>query len=125
MDQADLESELEAALARIAHSKGSLSSTGELLAVLAAAGGSGASTVAVNLSAVLAKQHQKCCLVDLHPGRGDLDGLLDVKPQFTLADLCLNQARLDRAMFEKTLTRHSGGIHLLGRTASLDGFPRH
>ncbi|HYV39497.1 MAG TPA: hypothetical protein VE988_27655, partial [Gemmataceae bacterium] len=72
-----------------------------------------ASTLAVNVSATLAKKHQQCCLVDLHPGRGDLDGMLDVKPQFTLADLCLNQSRLDRAMFEKTLTRHDAGIHLL------------
>jgi pilus assembly protein CpaE len=36
-----------------------------------------------------------------------------LKPQFTLADLCLNVSRLDRAMFEKMLVRHSSGVHLL------------
>src|SRR5205823_7065498 len=30
-----------------------------------------------------------------------------------LADICLNVARLDRAMFEKALVPHAGGIHLL------------
>ncbi|TMQ32420.1 MAG: hypothetical protein E6K70_18660, partial [Planctomycetota bacterium] len=36
-----------------------------------------------------------------------------MKPQFNLADLCLNVARLDRAMFEKMLAKHSSGVQLL------------
>jgi pilus assembly protein CpaE len=114
LDEAELEAGLEAALARL-HSKGeSATPTGRVVAVLACSGGSGASTLAVNLATVLAREHQRCALIDLKPGRGDLAALLDLKPAFTLADLCLNVARLDRAMFEKVLVEHPSGVHLLG-----------
>jgi pilus assembly protein CpaE len=44
---------------------------------------------------------------------GDLAALLDLKPTHTLAELCLNAARLDRVMFERSLARHASGVHLL------------
>jgi pilus assembly protein CpaE len=62
----------------------------------------------------LARDHKRCGLLDLKPGRGDLAALLDLKPTFTLADLCLNLERLDRAMFERVLAQHPSGVHLLG-----------
>jgi pilus assembly protein CpaE len=86
--------------------------------VLAASGGVGASTVAANLAVALAKGHSTCALLDLKPGRGDLAALLDLKPQFTLADLCNQASRLDRAIFEKMLVRHPCGVHLLGAPQS-------
>jgi pilus assembly protein CpaE len=82
--------------------------------MLAASGGSGASSLAVNIAVLLAKDFEKCAMLDLKPGIGDLAALLDLKPQFNLADLCLNVSRLDRAMFEKMLTRHPCGVSLLG-----------
>jgi len=87
---------------------------GTIAVVVGAKGGVGASTLAVNLATVLAKTHGKAALLDLNPGRGDLAALLDLKPQFSLADLCLNVTRLDRAIFEKMLVRHASGVHLLG-----------
>jgi pilus assembly protein CpaE len=81
---------------------------------LSASGGTGASTLAANIATVIAKDEHKCVLIDLKPGRGDLASLLDLKPQFTLADLCQNTSRLDRTMFEKMLVRHPSGVALLG-----------
>ena len=52
-------------------------------------------------------------LLDLKPGRGDLAALLDLKPVYHLADLCVNVARLDAAMFEKMLVAHESGVRLL------------
>jgi pilus assembly protein CpaE len=69
--------------------------------------------VAVNLATVLARDHQPCALLDLKPGRGDLAALLDLKPAFHLADLCVNVCRLDQAMLEKALARHDSGVQLL------------
>ena len=114
LDEAELESGLEAALARFQSKEVVSAPVGRVVAVLPSSGGSGASTLAVNLAAVLAKDHQQCALLDLKPGRGDLAALLDLKPIFTLADLCLNVARLDRAMFEKVIVQHPSGIHLVG-----------
>ena len=111
LDQTDLEAGLEAALARL-HLRDETPS-GRMVGILAASGGSGASTLAVNVASVLAREHGKCALLDLKAGRGDLAALLDLKPAFTLADICLNVARLDRAMFEKVLAPHTSGVHLL------------
>jgi pilus assembly protein CpaE len=112
LDEAELETGLDAALARL-QSKQEAAPVGRLITVLGASGGSGASTLAVNIASVLAKDHERCALIDLKPGRGDLAALLDLKPAFHLADLCVNVARLDRAMFEKVLVRHQSGVHLL------------
>jgi pilus assembly protein CpaE len=114
LDEADLEAGLESVLARLQIKQEANAPPGRLLALLAASGGSGASSLAANLAVVLAREHQKCALLDLKPGIGDLAALLDLKPQFNLADLCQNIMRLDRAMFEKMLVRHASGVHLLG-----------
>ena len=114
LDEADLEQGLDPVLARW-QGRGSAGGrvVGRLIGVLAASGGSGASTLAVNIAAVLARDHGKCGLIDLKPGKGDLAALLDLNPPFHLADLCQNVTRLDQAMFEKVLVRHDSGVHLL------------
>jgi pilus assembly protein CpaE len=114
LDEEELETSFDAGLARLKVRQESQAPNGRLLAVVSASGGTGASTLTVNVATVLAADEQKCALIDLKPGRGDLASLLDLKPQFTLADLCLNVTRLDRAMFDKMLVRHASGVHLLG-----------
>lgn len=121
LDEAELETGLEAALARMQRKDETAASNGRVVAVLPAGGGCGASTLAVNVATTLAKEHGRCALVDLKPGRGDLAALLDLKPTFTLADLCLNLSRLDRAMFEKVLVTHPSGVHLLGSPQMFGG----
>jgi pilus assembly protein CpaE len=110
----DLEKGLDGVLSRVAGKEAVAAPQGRFLAVLACSGGCGASTLAVNIAACLAKDHGKCGLMDLKPGRGDLPALLDLRPQFNLADICRNLARLDKGMFEKMVVRHASGIHLLG-----------
>jgi pilus assembly protein CpaE len=114
LDEADLEVGLEAGLSRLRGKADQDGPTGLLFAVLAASGGCGASTVAVNLASVLGKSLGESLLVDLKPGRGDLAALLALKPQYTLLDICAQENRLDRAMFAKMLVRHPSGIQLLG-----------
>lgn len=114
VDVAELEVEFPAALRRLLPRAEPEERVGDLVGVLSASGGCGASTVAVNLAAVRAREHGQSVLIDLNLGRGDLAALLDVKPQFSLADVCLNEGRLDQAMLGKMLVRHPSGIHLLG-----------
>lgn len=113
LDQAEVETGLKAVVGRLQNKRDAQAPSGRLIAVLAASGGSGASSLAVNIGVLLAKDFQKCALLDLKSGTGDLAALLDLKPQFTLADLCLNVGRLDRAMFEKMLSHHPCGVSLL------------
>jgi pilus assembly protein CpaE len=113
LDEADLEAELTGALARLQAKDHPPAPPGRLLAVLAPSGGSGASTLAINLATVLAQKHKSCALFDLKLETGDLAPLLDLKPTHTLADLCLHAGRMDRSLFERSLVRHASGVHLL------------
>jgi pilus assembly protein CpaE len=121
LDEADLETQLDAVLLRLQiKEEASKPPAGRLIAMLGASGGSGTSTLAVNLATALASagaqsddRPPRCALIDLKPGVGDLAALLDLKPTHNLADLCLNAGRLDRAMFESALVSHASGVHLL------------
>jgi pilus assembly protein CpaE len=113
LDEADLGSELNAALSRLQARQPAAAGPGQLIAVLSASGGCGASTLAVNMAALLAKARGRCNLIDLNPGKADLAPLLDLKPQYTLADLCRNVDRLDRTLYEKLQTPHPSGVGLL------------
>jgi pilus assembly protein CpaE len=113
LDETELEEELEGALARLRAEADAQAELGRLITVLAPSGGSGSSTLAANVATVLAKEHKSCALFDLKLETGDLAALLDLRPTHTLADLCQNAARMDRVMFERSLTRHASGVHLL------------
>jgi pilus assembly protein CpaE len=75
-------------------------------------GGSGATTVAVNLALALQSAHGGTALVDLAPlGHASLH--LNLKPLFTVADAIRNLHRLDSSLLESFMTRHADGLQLL------------
>ena len=114
IDQGALENELGAALGRAQADLAPRGELGQVIALLAPSGGSGSSTLAVNIATVLAQKHQKALLVDLKLETGDLAALLDLRPTHSLADVCRNVARMDRSMFERSLVTHDCGLRLLG-----------
>jgi pilus assembly protein CpaE len=120
LDEADLEAELTAAIGRWRASRSKQEESGRVIAVLAPSGGSGSSTLAANIATVLAGQHKSAALIDLKLHTGDLAALLDLKATYTLADLCMNVTRMDRALFERTLVRHSSGVSLLAPPRHFD-----
>lgn len=113
VDEGEPEVELHAALGRLRAERVGPEGHGLVIALLAPSGGSGSSTLAANIAVVLARDHQSALLIDLKLQTGDLATLLDLKPTHTLADLCVNAARLDRVMFERSLVKHSSGVQLL------------
>jgi pilus assembly protein CpaE len=119
IDEADLETELGAALGREQTQNAGQAEPARTVAVLAPSGGSGSSTLAANIATFLATEHKSALLVDLKLEGGDLAALLDLKPSHTLADLCLNSRRMDRVMFEHSLARHDSGVHLLAPPVAL------
>ena len=123
LDQADLTQELSAAIERLKLEESGRRS-GKTIALLSPSGGTGCSTLAVNLATVLAQQGGGCVLLDLETQFGDLASLLDLKPVHTSADLCRNVTRIDRSLFEKSLVRHPSGLMLLAAPAQI-GDGRH
>jgi pilus assembly protein CpaE len=88
---------------------------GKVFTVVNAKGGSGATTVAVNLALALQAAHGQTALVDLAP-LGHTALHLNLKPLFTLADATRNLHRMDSSLLESFMTRHGGGLQLLAGT---------
>lgn len=114
LDESNLPEELAAAIDRLKAEQTGNRSAGKIVALAGAAGGCGCSTLSVNVAAALAKGAGGCILLDLNSEAGDLSSLVDLRPTYTLADLCRNAGRLDRSLLEGALVRHASGIRLLG-----------
>jgi pilus assembly protein CpaE len=113
VDEKDPEGDLAMALQRLRGVGDRQSEPARTIAVLAPSGGSGASTLAVNLATVYAGHSKTALLIDLKLHNGDLSALLDVRPAHNLAELCQSVGQMDRSMFERSLTQHASGVHLL------------
>ena len=87
-------------------------SRGKMFSIVNAKGGSGATTVAVNLALALQADHGNTALIDLAP-LGHCALHLNLKPQFTIADAVQNLHRLDASLLESFMARHSGGLQVL------------
>lgn len=117
--------DLAAALQRVKQQRGGVNGGAnqgcKVVAVAGATGGVGTSSIAVNLSCSLAAdESNSVVLVDLDVALGDADVFLDTIPEYTLADVAQNVARLDLTLLKKSLTKHSSGIHLLPRPVQLE-----
>jgi len=85
---------------------------GKIFTVVNAKGGSGATTVAVNLALALQSAHGNVALVDIAT-LGHVALHLNLKPPFTVADAIRNLHRLDSSLLESFMMRHSGGLQIL------------
>src|SRR6202142_500047 len=90
---------------------GSENSRGKVFTIVNAKGGSGATTVAVNLALAL-QSVQRTALVDLAP-LGHCALHLNLKPAFTVSDAITNLHRLDSSLLESFMSRHDRGLQVL------------
>jgi pilus assembly protein CpaE len=91
-----------------------VSHTSDVLAVVGAKGGVGATTVAVNVAAALAAlKRGPTLLIDLHATYGDAAVFLGVEPRFSVVDAFENLHRLDAAVLKGLVTETSAGTDLL------------
>ncbi|HET7441591.1 MAG TPA: AAA family ATPase, partial [Terriglobales bacterium] len=88
---------------------------GKVFTVVNAKGGSGATTVAVNLALALQSAHGNVALMDLAP-LGHTALHMNLKPLFSIADAIRNLHRLDSSLLESFMTRHADGLQLLAGT---------
>jgi len=85
---------------------------GKVFTVVNAKGGSGATTIAVNLALALQSAHSNVGLVDI-ASLGHAALHLNLKPAFSVADAIHNLHRLDSSLLESFMTRHAGGLQVL------------
>ena len=85
---------------------------GRVFSVVNAKGGSGATTVAVNIAIALQHTHDKVVLVDLAPiGHAALH--LNVRSSFGVLDTLQNLHRMDGSLLQGFMSSHKSGLHLL------------
>ncbi len=87
---------------------------GKVITCSSPKGGSGCTTVAVNIAAALNNVTGKeVLLVDLDLEGGCADVFLDLKPRYSIADAVKNIDKLDQSFLQGIVSRHSSGISLL------------
>lgn len=88
-------------------------SVGKLFCVTSAKGGSGATSLAINLATSLADVPKaRVALVDLNSPVGDAVAHLNLKPVYTVSDALDSSARLDGVLLD-SFTTHTHGVAVL------------
>ena len=87
-------------------------SRGKVFTIVNAKGGSGATTVAVNLALALQSIHHNTALVDLAP-LGHCALHLNLKAAFTVTDAIANLHRLDASLLDSFMVRHGHDLQVL------------
>jgi pilus assembly protein CpaE len=84
---------------------------GRVITVFSAKGGSGKTTFATNLAAVLADRgHRQVCILDLDLAFGDVAIAMQLFPVHTIADAVPLNGAIDSSAVAAMLTHHSAGL---------------
>jgi pilus assembly protein CpaE len=94
---------------------------GRVITLANAKGGSGATTVAVNIALALQATAGRVALVDM-AALGHASLHLNLKPPFTIVDAVRNLHRMDASLLESFMVQHGSGLQVLaGPTHPSDG----
>lgn len=94
------------------------SSLGQLVSVISAKGGSGASMIACNLAHVIASAtNEPVALIDLDLQFGALPLALDIEQSHSLLDALASAPRLDAPALQGYMSKHASGVHVLSAMA--------
>lgn len=87
---------------------------GKVLAFFSPKGGTGCTTVAMNVGIELHRlTGAKTLLVDLDLELGEIASYMGVKPRFHLVDLLKNFHRMDEDLLTSYIEQHESGVHVL------------
>jgi pilus assembly protein CpaE len=110
--------ELQEALDHLFEKKGMRGGQGgEVTALYSAKGGTGNTTVAINLAGMICRalaRPNSACILDLHPQFGDVAMMLDIQEfSRSVADACNDVERLDASLLQGYMTKHDSGAGVL------------
>jgi len=99
---------------------------GRIITLMGAKGGTGVTSLALQLALNLVRRHQqKCLLVDEHPALGDVSLCLGLgRNQYSFYELVHNTDRLDVDLLQGFLSQHDSGLGVLDSPEAIHAFPR-
>lgn len=101
-----------------------MESGGKVVSVFGCKGGSGATTLALNLAGALmhanGEEPARVAVVDLDVEMGDVLAFLDLASKFNFHDVITNMHRLDTELLQHSLARHESGLYVLSQTDQLE-----
>lgn len=87
---------------------------GRIYSFVSAKGGVGATVLSVNTAAALSMDKKAAvALLDMSFQSGDASVLLDIVPQNTIMDICVNMQRFDVSFLRGVMSGHATGINFL------------
>lgn len=116
--RAELIAALERVIARAA-AAGTAMGHGDLITVIGAAGGVGATFLTCNLAHLSASNGGRALLVDLDVAYSPMAGILGLTPERGLLEALQEWSTLDATALEGYITRHESGLGLLAGTGGV------
>ncbi len=86
---------------------------GHMLAVFSPKGGSGCTTLAINMAVAMAKNEHRTILVDGSLQFGDVAVMLNMKPVTSVVDLSKRGSDIDADLISSVVQVHRSGLHVL------------
>jgi len=121
LDKPSVASDLPGVLQRLLRARPAATVDGKIVTVLSAGGGSGSTTLAINLAEEIRRRSTKdVLLVDLDVSFGGAASYLGVEGRFGVADAFADAGRIDPNLVSSTACVYSEGFHLLLSPASID-----
>lgn len=88
--------------------------SGKLITVFSKVGGSGVTTLAVNLGVSLAQvSGKRSALLELNLQHGDAASVLNLKPKYSILDACDSADRVSSDKLQSCMTHHEAGLSVL------------
>jgi pilus assembly protein CpaE len=119
-----LEADLASAVRKLIRSNLAVSAEdgkGGIYSVFSPKGGSGVTTVAINLAAnIFNETGQPTLVVDLDHTSADVGAFLNLQPGYTLQDAMGETKELDKMPLQNILAKHNSGIHVLPQKMHLE-----
>ncbi|MEA1988522.1 MAG: AAA family ATPase [Pseudomonadota bacterium] len=113
----DVTNRLSDKRARLSKAKGG---KGGITSFISSKGGSGATTIAVNVAEILANSFEaKVLLIDLDVQFGDAAMLLDLTPSNNVMEALLQPNRVDSVFIKALITKHDSGLDVLASPADI------
>lgn len=93
---------------------------GRVIVMFSCRGGAGATSLAVNTAASLARSGKSVCVVDLDLQLGDVFVALDLDANTSLAALAREASTIDQSALKRRLARHDSGVYALSQAGQVD-----